>query len=226
MDFLTLTGKAEPAQYISFPPSTYDESPYNVPHTIGNCILSRERVDRGDEDVVICPNGELLLDGIMQTNLEDNVIDSDIRTFYTWQESSIPDNEAFITLHFPNSAITPTRVALYCLELRDLDVREPRSIRLYSSTTDSIFPDDEIRDVDDDNFVTIRSGRTSENDEYEYRRYDLIIPENRQVSLNYLRISLDFEGMNWIFTSEVEVYHMIEQCELLNLLNMQIIFFI
>ena len=163
--------------------------------------------------MVICPNGELLLDGIIETNLEDNVVDSDIRTFYTWEESSIPDNEAFITLQYPNSAITPTRVVVYCLELRDLNAREPRAIRLYSSTTDSIFPDDEIRDVNDNSFTVIRSGITSENDEYEYRRYDLIIPQNRQVSLNYLRISLDFEGMNWMFISEVEVYHMFEQCE-------------
>ena len=169
--------------------------------------------------MVICPNGELLLDGITETNLEDNVVDSDIRTFYTWEERSIPGNEAFITLQFPNSAITPTRVVVYCLELRDLRAREPRAIRLYSSTTDSIFPNTEIRDVDDNNFVVTSSGRTSANDDYEYRRYDLIIPENRQVSLNYLRMSLDFERGSWVFISEVEVYHMFEQRELLHLFN-------
>ena len=177
--------------------------------------------------MVICPNGELLLDGITETDLEDDVVDNDIRTFYTWEERSIPDNEAFITLQFPNSAITPTRVAVYCLELRDLRAREPRGIRLYSSTTDSILPDDEIRDVFDENsFTVIRSGRTSADDEYEYRRYDLTIPDNRQVSLNYLRISLDFEGMNWMFISEVEVYHMFEQRELLNLINTVMYIFI
>ena len=160
------------------------------------------------------------MDGITETNLEDDVVDSDIRTFYTWEERSIPGNEAFITLQFPNIAITPTRVAVHCLELRDpLRVREPRRITLYSSATDSIFPNTEIQDVDDNNFVVTSSGRTSANDDYEYRRYDLIIPENRQVSLNYLRMSLDFERGSWVFISEVEVYHMFEQCELLNLLN-------
>ena len=215
---MLLIGKAEPAQYVSFPPSTFDENPFDVMHTTGNCMVRRERIDRGDEEVVICPNGELLLDGVTKANLEDNVSDDDIRTFYTWRESSIPDNEVFITLRFPNNAITPTRVVVYCLvEDRDLDAREPRNIRLYSSTLNDIFPDDgEIRDVDENNFMVTTSGRTSENEEYEYRKYDLIIPENRQVSLNNLRISLDFEGMNWLFISEVEVYHMIEECELLN----------
>ena len=163
--------------------------------------------------MVICPHGELLLDGITQANFEDGVTESDIQTFYTWEDRSIPTNEAFITLQFPNKAITPTRVAVFCLELQDLRARRPRRIELYSSTTDSVYPDDVIQDVDDNDFEVIRSGRTSQNDNYEYRRYDLTIRENRQVPLNYLRISLFFQGMNWIFISEVEVYHLFEPCK-------------
>ena len=183
-------------------------------HSIGNCSPSVEVVD-GDrnEDVIICPNGELLLDGVTETNLEDDVTDSDIRFFYTWRERSIPLNDAFITLQFPGEPITPTKVVVYCLELRDLQVRDPRAIRLYSSTTESTFPDDEIRDVDDNDFEVVNSGRTAQNDDYEYRKYNLIIPENRQVALNYIRILLDFERRDWIFISEVEVHHMFEPCK-------------
>lgn len=177
-------------------------------------------MDNRDREVITCPHGELLLDGITQTNLEDDVTDDDIRTFYTWEEKSIPINEAFITLQFPNNAITPIRVAVYCLESQQLDAREPRRIRLYSSSTDSIFPADDIQVVDDDDFEIIKSGRTSDNDEYQYRRYDLIIREDRQVPLNYLRISLDFEGMDWLFISEVEVYHLFEPCKLHISLNL------
>ena len=147
------------------------------------------------------------MDGITQTNLEDDVTDSDIQTFYTWDDRSIPSNRAFVTLQFTNNPIIPTRVVVYCLELWDLDVHGPREIRLYSSTTDSIFPNDEIQNVNDDNYVVIKSGSTSQNDAYEYRRYDLIIPLLSQISLNYLCIELDFEGTNWLFISEVEVYH-------------------
>ena len=137
------------------------------------------------------------------------VTSSDIQTFYTWRVNHIPEREAFITLQFPGEPITPTRVVVYCLELRELRAREPRRIELFSSTTESIFPDDDIRDVEDDIFTVERAGRTAQNNEYEYRRYNLIIPENRQVALNYLRISLDFEGRNWMFISEVEVYHIL-----------------
>ena len=65
-----------------------------------------------------------------------------------------------------------------------------------------------LENIDDNDFFVVRAGRTAQNDEYEYRRYNLIIPENRQVALNCLRISLGFEGRNWMFISEVEVYHM------------------
>ena len=109
-----LTGKAEPVQYVSFPPHTYDRRSFEVTHSTGNCMSSRERVDGDDEDVIICPNGELLLDGVTDVNLEDGnaVTDSDIRTFYTWEEDPLPINEAFVTLQFPNSAITPSRVVV------------------------------------------------------------------------------------------------------------------
>ena len=183
-------------------------------HNTSGCITREERVDNRDRDVVVCPNGELLLDGVTETNWEDDVTSSDIQTFYTWEEDSIPEREAFITLQFPGEPITPTRVVVHCLELTELRAREPRRIELFSSTTESIFPDDDIRDVEDDVFTVERAGRTAQNDEYEYRRYNLIIPENRQVALNYLRISLDFEGMNWMFISEVEVYHMFVPCKL------------
>ena len=205
--------KAKPVGYVSFLPSNYDEDTYNIVHSIGNCSSSVEVVD-GDrnEDVIICPYGELLLDGVTETNLEDDVTDSDIRVFYTWKERSIPLKDAFITLQFPSEPITPTKVVVYYLELRGLKVREPRAIRLYSSTTERIFPDDEIRDLDDSVF-TINTGITAQDDQYEYRRYNLIIPENRQVSLNYLRISLDFERGSWVFISEVEVYHLSQACK-------------
>ena len=62
--------------------------------------------------------------------------------------------------------------------------------------------------------MVINSGRTPGNDDYEYRKCSLTIPEDRQVSLNYLRVSLEFGILvDWIFISEIEVYHMIE-CKL------------
>jgi len=165
--------------------------------------------------VITCPYGELLLDGITQTNLGDGVTDSDIQTFYTWNDMSIPPNRAFVTLQFPNNSITPTKVVVYCLELQNLEAHAPREITLYSSTTDSIFPDNEIQNVRDDNYVVTKSGSTPQDDVYEYRRYNLTIPLLDQISLNYLCIELGFEGMHWVFISEVEVYHMYEPCKLI-----------
>ena len=162
--------------------------------------------------VVACPYGELLLNGITQPNLQDGVTESDIRNFYTWEDQSLPINEAFVTLQFPNNPITPTKVVVYYLEMRDLRATEPHRIRLYSSTTESIFPDDDIQNVNE-NAVTIESGTTSGNN-YCYIRYDLTIPENSRIPLNYLRIEFDFDPMvDWIFISEVEVYHLYEQCK-------------
>ena len=209
-----IIGKAKPVGYVSFPPSNYNEDTYNVVHSIGNCSSSVEVVDGRNEDVIICPYGELLLDSVTEVNLEDSVTNNDIQFFYTWQERTIPLRDAFITLQFPGDPITPTKVVVHCLVLRELRVREPRNIRLFSSTTEEIFPDDEIREIDDNEFTITKSGRTAQNDNYEYRRYDLTIRENRQVTLNYLRISLDFEMMNWVFISEVEVYHIFQACKL------------
>ena len=161
--------------------------------------------------MITCPYGELLLDGITQTNLNDGITDSDIQTFYTWEDNSLPMgiNDAFVTLQYPNNAITPTRVDVYYLEMTELRATEPQRIRLYSSSTESIFPDDEIRANDE--IVVINSGTTPGNDDYEYRKCSLTIPEDRQVSLHYLRITLEFDPMvNWIFISEVEVHHMYE----------------
>jgi len=53
----------------------------------------------------------------------------------------------------------------------------------------------------------ISSGITANNDDYVYMRYEVQIPLNRRVPMNYARISLDFEAMSWIFISEIEVYH-------------------
>ena len=86
-------------------------------HNTGGCTTREERVDRRDRDVVVCPNG---VDGVTETNWEDDVTNSDIQTFYTWRENRIPEREAFITLQFPDEPITPTRVVVYCLELREL----------------------------------------------------------------------------------------------------------
>ena len=209
-------GKAKPTQYISFPPSHYGVNHYDVIHNISNCTSNTVQMgNTRDEDVIICPYDELLLDGITQTNMEDDVTNNDIQTFYTWNRGSIPDNKAFVTLQFPNNKTTPTRVAVYCLMLNDRHITNPRQIRLYSSNTSSEFPNERIRSVGDinDNFVVIKSGRTFHNDKYEYRRYDLIIPEHKRVPLNYLRISLTIRKSSWIFISEVEVYHLIEQCK-------------
>jgi len=208
-----MLGKAKPIGYVSFPPSKYNEDTYNVNHSIGNCSSSIEEVNDHNQDIITCPYGELLLDSIKEVNLEDDVTSNDIQIFYTWQERAIPLREAFITLQFPGEPIIPTKVVVYCLVLRNLRAREPRSVKLYSSTTERIFPRDEIRNVDDNDFTITNSGRTAQNDNYEYRRYDLIIRENRQVALNYLRISVDFEMMNWVFISEVEVYHIFQACK-------------
>ena len=216
--YLFFTGKAKPAQYIILPPGRYDENPYDIVHNTSNCITSVETILMGNREedltVVTCPYGELLLNGVTRVNLEDGVSDSDIRTFYTWEDMSLPMgiNEAFVTLQFPNSTITPTRVALYFLEMRELRATEPQRVRLYSSTTASIFPEDDIRANDIQ--VTIESGTTNQNDDYEYIRYDLTIAEEDQVPLNYLRMELNFDPMtDWVFISEVEVYHLVEPCK-------------
>ena len=160
---------------------------------------------------LICPYGELLLDGITQVNLEDGVTNNDIRSFYTWKNTA-SNNEAFVTLQFSNNAIRPNKVSLYCLESKYLDTHGPSRIRLYSSTTSSANPV-EIQGFEVHSEV-IRSGHTSQIGDYEYKRYDAIIPEGQQIYLNNLYILLQFSSSNdWLFISEVEVYHLLEPCK-------------
>ena len=168
--------------------------------------------------VLACLYGELLLNGVTQANLDDGVTNSDIRTFYTWERDSIPINRAFVTLQFPNNTITPTKVVVYCLEMMQLQATEPGRIRLYSSTTESIYPVENEIDLDNNDIVTedVKCGRTSGNDNYKYIRYNITIPQEIRVPLNYLRIEFELGGMvDWIFISEVEVYHLFEPCKLM-----------
>ena len=170
-------------------------------------------LDNDDAIVITCPHGELL-DGITQTNLDDGITNSDIQTFYTWEDRSLPQgiNDAFVTLQFPTNTITPTRVVVYYLEMMELRATGPQCITLYSSTTESIFPVTEIRDTNDE-VVVVKSGTTSDNDDYIYTRHVITFREDKPPlePLNYLHISLEFDAMvDWIFISEVEVYHMIE----------------
>jgi len=210
----------QPTEYISFQSDEFTEANYNVDQGIGNCTSSTEEVDGRDETVITCPQGELLTDGIKQANLGFSLSDTDIGTFHIWRERRVMS--AFITLRFLDQAITPTRVEVYCLVLQDLRIREPQNIRLHSSSANSIYPETEIRGVDSSVFTVVDSGttiisRTSSDEEeedentpditfsnYEYRKYSLTIPEVEQVSLQYLRISLDVN--NWLFVNEVQVY--------------------
>ena len=206
-------GKAEPTQYISTLPNTY----LNVIHSTSNCLRNRFRINNRVILTLICPYGELLLDGITQVNLEDGVTNNDIRSFYTW-ENTVNDNEALVVLQFSDNAIKSTKVSVYCLESNYLDARGPSRIRLYSSTTSSTNPV-EIQGIEVHSEV-IRSGRTSQIGDYEYRRYDAIIPEGRQIYLNNLYILLQFGSRNdWLFISEVEVYHLLEPCKYSHLCN-------
>ena len=201
-----MLGIARPAIYVSFRPGTYDDRSFEVTHSIGNCSTSVQRVDYRNEEVIICPYGELLLDNEIQISLQDATITKDfIRFFYTWQDNSVPIMEAFVTLQFPGEPIIPSKIVVYCLEMLELRAREPREITLYSSTTENIYPENEIRV--DEMITEISSGITADNDDYVYKRYEILIPLNRSVSMNYARISLGFDAMNWIFISEVEVYH-------------------
>ena len=198
-------GKAEPEQYISALPNVYDHRAYNVIPSTGNCI-------RNGTLILTCQHGELLLDGLTQVNLEDGVTNNDIQSFYTWEDDR-NNKEAFVTLQFSNDAIKPTKMSVYCLESDDLDASGPNRVRLYSSTTNSTNP------VEIQGFAiiseVIKSGRTSQIDNYEYRRYDAVIPEGRQVFLNELHISMEFGSgfPDWLFISEVEVYHLFEPCK-------------
>ena len=204
-------GKAEPEQYISTFPNVYDHRSYNVTHSNGNCVQSITIINTSGTLIILtCQHGELLLDGIIEANLEDGVTDSDIQRFYTWEDQR-NDDGTFVTLQFSNNAIKPTKVSVYYLVSKYLDAREPNSIRLYSSNTSSTNPV-EIQDIDINSEV-IKSGRASQINNYEYRRYDAVIPKTRQVFLNELHILIEVGSKNWFFISEVEVYDLFEPCK-------------
>jgi len=219
---------SQPTDYITFQSNTFTEGSYNVDQGIGSCVSSREEVDGTDETVIICPRGELLTDGRKHANLGLRLSDTEVGTFYTWRERLLPVRNAFTTLRFLDGPIVPTRVEVYCLVLPDLKVQKPRNVRLFSSNTNSIYPETEIRTVvssvlvnsgvtivsttssnggDDDDDDDDNGGPRVTFSSYEYQKYTLAIPEDEQVSLKYLRISLEFEGDNWIFINEVEVYY-------------------
>ena len=218
---LSHTVLIQPAEYISFQSNVFTEGGYNVDQGIGSCTSSKEEVEGMNETVITCPQEEPLTDGIKQANLGLSLSSTEIRTFYIWRERLLPVKDAFITLRFSDGAITLTKVEVYCLVLQDLRIREPKNIELYSSRINSIYPDTKIRGVGSSEFTVVNSGRTfifssngGDDDDtsvtvsyYEYRKYSLVIPEDEQISLRYLRISLDFEGRNWMFVNEVEVYH-------------------
>jgi len=196
----------------------FTEGGYDVDHGIGSCTSSKGEVEGINKTVITCPQGELLTDGIKQINLGFYLSSAEIKTFNTWRKRLLPDKDAFITLRYLDREIQPTRVEVYCIMLQDLRIREPKNIRLYSSNTNTLYPESEIKGVDDSVYTVENSGKTfiiSSNGDgssvtvsyYEYRKYSLVIPEDEQISLQYLRISLEFEGGNWLFVSEVEVYH-------------------
>ena len=136
----------KPTRYISLPPSTFNEGIYNVSHNTENFVSSTEVIESENMNIITCPSGELLLDQVMQPNLFLAVSDVDIQSFNTWRKSTIPLNQAFITLQFLNTIIV-TGLVVYCLVLEDLKVREPKTIGLFLSTTESTFPIIEINNV-------------------------------------------------------------------------------
>ena len=215
---------SQPTDYITFQSNTFTEGSYNVDQGIGSCVSSREEVDGTDETVIICPRGELLTDGRKHANLGLRLSDTEVGRFYTWRERMLPVRNAFTTLRFLDGPIVPTRVEVYCLALPDLKVQKPRNVRLFSSNTNSIYPETEIRTVVSSvlvnsgvTIVSTTSSNGGDDDDnggprvtfssYEYQKYTLAIPEDEQVSLQHLRISLEFDGDNWIFVNEVEVYY-------------------
>ena len=219
---LSHTVLSQPTEYISFQSNVFTEGSYNIDQGIGSCISRREEIEGINETIITCPQGELLTDGIKEANLGFRLSSTEIETFYTWRETLLPVKDVFITLRFLDRAITPTRVEVYCLVLQDLRVREPKNIRLYSSNTNSIYPETEIRGVDSSDtlvdsgrtILSISNGGDDDDDDddvtasnYEYQKYTLTIPEDERILLQYLRISLDFEADNWMFINEVEVYH-------------------
>jgi len=170
--------------------------------------------ERTDVTVITCPRGELLTNGIKQANLGADLSNSEVRTFHAWTESLLPVRDAFITLRYLDGAITPTKVEVYCLMLRDLRIQEPRSIRLYSSNTNSVYPETEIRGVESPILTVVNSGITNisstdrngantTSSNFEYQKYTMTIPENEWIPLQYLRILLDInKHNNCLFVNE------------------------
>lgn len=115
-----IIGKAEPALYISSTPDIHNLS----------CIYSTGKCSYYSASIV-CPHGELLLDGVKQINLEDGVTNSDVQKFYTWRKANyVHDDRVLVTLMFSTSETKPTKVAVYCLESSHLDAGGPKYIRL------------------------------------------------------------------------------------------------
>ena len=198
-----------------------------VSHIARICTSSSRRINSRSVPIINCSRGEgVLLDGLTQPNINRRLTDEAIQAFGTWTDRLSTLNHTFITLQFSDEPII-ARAVVYCLVLQDLKIREPKKFQLFSSTTETVYPVTEIMDVNDPEFTMPSTGRTivrrsgdDDNDDddyddddiiysnYEYRKYEISIPRDRQVPLNFLRISMDFKGDNWIFISEVEAYHM------------------
>ena len=210
-------------------PSTFNEGGYRISQSIGSCGSSLHWIDSRPVDITNCSSEEgVLIDRTTQPNINSELTDEAIQAFNTWTEAPSGPNHTFITLQFSNKIIL-TRVLVYCLILQDLKIREPKKFSLFSSTAESIYPTVEIEGIEDPAIMVLRTGSTNirlksggdggnndnnnKNDNYassnyEYRKYNLKIPRDGQIPLNFIRISMDFEGDNWIFVSEVEAYHM------------------
>ena len=217
-------------------PSTFNEGGYRVSHTTGSCEFNIRRINSRFVGITNCSTGEgVLMDRITQPNINSELTDEAIQAFNTWNEGLLTPNYTFITMQFSNEIII-TRVLVYCLILQDLKIREPKKFRLFSSTAESIYPTAEIEGIEDPAITVLRTGSTNirlnsgggggdnnDNDNngnyissnYEYRKYNISIPRDGQIPLNFLRISMDFDGDNWIFASEVEAYHMGQLSKLL-----------
>ena len=196
-------------------PSTFIEGAYFVSHSIGSCEFSSSRIDSKRVGITNCSSGEgVLLDGTTQPNIKRELNPEAIQVFNTWTKGIFTPNHTFITLQFLNEIII-TRAVVYCLILENLEIRESKKFRLFSSTAESIYPTAEIEGIANPVVTTLSTGSTNirlrsvgggddddnDNDNiissnYEYRKYNLSIPRDKQIPLNFLRISMDFEGNN------------------------------
>jgi len=137
-------------------------------------------------NIVNCSSKGVLFYQVTQPDISNAVTSEDIQAFNTWNDKEVSLNNAFITLQFTNNIVI-TRTVVYYLVPRDLKVREPKGIELFSSTTESIYPITEIKGVQDSVFTMLSTGmtniqRNSDDDDdvissnYEYRKYNLTIP--------------------------------------------------